>query len=450
MLDVGGDVLAHGDEPGLASPLCDAIVLAAGLILARSSERGEVIGAVYGPGCDGELTPDEVLERITALQSAGALLGAWGLTPRPASSSSRAAEVVPTEASLQAVRCARGERGTVSDPRRQAERWSSPRSAGSPSSSIPRRAASSAVPLATAVSPAAEPRGGPRGARGAGREHGAGARARPSPRVAWKPAPGPPMTWIETDSLSFTARHDDADLACAHRVLDSLEDLRLRLEDRFDQVPGNVTVILHDNPAWLSAAHPLLPAVRWSAAPAARRYLAGWPMAGEIHTLNDSLDGARSAGEDSLRALRGTAERMYCQIVLAANNPALPPMWTPRRFLTYLRWAWLIEGAAQYFTGQTALYRAAVITRLREGERPAFPPTRRDALILGGTVFDLLDRHAGPEACVRMATRLHRDGPAREPRARLRGAHARHRARLADAPRRDPLPAVRVASRRPR
>src|SRR5262245_8351057 len=37
LLDVGGDVLAHGDEPGLASPLCDAIVLAAGLILARSS-----------------------------------------------------------------------------------------------------------------------------------------------------------------------------------------------------------------------------------------------------------------------------------------------------------------------------------------------------------------------------------------------------------------------------
>jgi hypothetical protein len=194
-------------------------------------------------------------------------------------------------------------------------------------------------------------------------------------------------------------------------VLDALEDLRLRLEDRFDAVPGNVTVILHDNPAWLSFAHPLLPAVRWSAAPAARRYLVGWPMDGEIHTLNDTWMDRRSAGEDSLRALRGTAERMYCQIVLAANNPALPPMWTPRRFLTYLRWAWLIEGAAQYFAGQTSLYRAAVITRLREGERPSFPPGRRDALILGGTVFDLLDRHAGPDACVRMASRLHRQGP---------------------------------------
>ena len=52
-----------------------------------------------------------------------------------------------------------------------------------------------------------------------------------------------------------------------------------------------------------------------------------------------------------------------------------------------------------------------MITRLREGQRPAFPPSRRDALILGGTVFDMLERHAGPDACVRMATRLHRAGP---------------------------------------
>jgi hypothetical protein len=169
--------------------------------------------------------------------------------------------------------------------------------------------------------------------------------------------------------------------------------------------------VIHDNPAWLSAAHPLLPAVRWSAAPAARRYLAGWPMNGEIHTLNDTWMERRSAGEDSLRALRGTAERMYCEIVLAANNPALPPMWTPKHFLSYLRWAWLIEGAAQYFAGQVGLFRAAVITRLREGDRPSFPPSRRDALILGGTVFDMLERHAGPDACVRMASRLHRDGP---------------------------------------
>jgi len=218
------------------------------------------------------------------------------------------------------------------------------------------------------------------------------------------------VAWIETESLSFTARHDDADTGCAQRILDRLEELRLRLEERFDETPDDVTVVIHDNPAWLSAAHPLLPAVRWTQAPAGRRYLAGWPMQDEIHVLSDEWMERRAGGEDSSRALLGTAERMYCLLVLAANNDRLPPMWTPRHFYNYLRWAWLIEGAAQYFSGQVSLFRPAVINRLREGDRPRFPPSRRDAIILGGTVFDLLDRHAGPQACSILASRLHREG----------------------------------------
>jgi hypothetical protein len=110
MVDVGGDVLAHGDEPGLASPLCDAVMLAAG---ARLAERMPTLGAVYGAGCDGELTPGEVAERIAELARAGALLGSWGLTAAVAEQVEAAARTVPTEASLMAVRCARGETGTV-------------------------------------------------------------------------------------------------------------------------------------------------------------------------------------------------------------------------------------------------------------------------------------------------------------------------------------------------
>ena len=151
--------------------------------------------------------------------------------------------------------------------------------------------------------------------------------------------------------------------------------------------------------------------MRWAAAPAARRYVAGWPMAGEIHVLSDEWMERRAGGEDSLNALLGTADRMYTQLVLATNNDRLPPMWTPRHFLTYLRWAWMVEGASQYFSGQVSLYRPAVITRLRDGDKPKFPPSRRDAILLGGTLFDLLDRHAGPRACALLAGRLRREGP---------------------------------------
>jgi hypothetical protein len=220
------------------------------------------------------------------------------------------------------------------------------------------------------------------------------------------------MAWVETESLSFTARHEEADSAFAKRGLDRLEDLRLKLEERFDEAPGDITLVVHDNPAWLGAAHPLLPAVRLAAAPAGRRYLAGWPMLTEVHTLNEPWLEQRAGGEDSERALRGTAERLYVQIVLAANNPLLPPLWTPRRFLRYLRWAWMIEGGAQYFSGQVPLFKAAVLNRLRAGSSPPkFPPSRRDAVILGGTVFDLLERERGPAACELLVQRLRRNGP---------------------------------------
>ena len=150
-IDVGGDVLAHGNEPGLASPLCDAIMLAAATQL---DPELTAIGAVYGPGCDGELTPSEVLERIDDLGTAGALLGAWGLTPSACALVEAAAATVPTEASLQAVRCARGERGTatIRSGRRTVEL--------TPLGALtfffdPRKAVESVAALAHAVAPAA-------------------------------------------------------------------------------------------------------------------------------------------------------------------------------------------------------------------------------------------------------------------------------------------------------
>jgi hypothetical protein len=121
-LDVGGDALAHGDEPGLASPLCDALLLAAA---ARLEERAAfpVLGAVFGAGCDGELTPSEVLERIAEVAAGGGLAGARGLTPAVAARLEDAVEAVPTEASAQALRCFRGETGpaTIRRGRRSVE-----------------------------------------------------------------------------------------------------------------------------------------------------------------------------------------------------------------------------------------------------------------------------------------------------------------------------------------
>jgi hypothetical protein len=110
-LDVGGDVLGHGDEEGLASPLCDAVMLAAASHLADAGHA--VLGAVFGAGCDGELPPGVVLERVAELSAAGGLAGVRGLTPPVAERMAAAIEVVPTEASAQALRCFQGASGTT-------------------------------------------------------------------------------------------------------------------------------------------------------------------------------------------------------------------------------------------------------------------------------------------------------------------------------------------------
>ena len=97
-------------EPGLGSPLCDAVMLAAGAAARRP--RSTALMAVIGAGCDGELT-----RRRGARAGRGAGRGRRlarqprASTPRVADELERAARVAGTEASMQVVRCARGETG---------------------------------------------------------------------------------------------------------------------------------------------------------------------------------------------------------------------------------------------------------------------------------------------------------------------------------------------------
>jgi hypothetical protein len=114
-LDVGGDSLAHGDEPGLRSPLADSIMLAAYAQLETQGYR--TLWGVFGYGSDGELTTDEIEAALSKLAAAGGLLGAWSLTPKIAAEIEEAIKTVPTEASAIPVQCFRGAWGD-SDIRR--------------------------------------------------------------------------------------------------------------------------------------------------------------------------------------------------------------------------------------------------------------------------------------------------------------------------------------------
>ena len=105
-IDVGGDSLAQGGEPGLRSPLADSVMLAA---FTAMEQRGHAtLWGVFGYGSDGELTTSEIERALARVAEAGGLLGAWALTPQVVSELEDVVEKVPTEASAIPLRCARG------------------------------------------------------------------------------------------------------------------------------------------------------------------------------------------------------------------------------------------------------------------------------------------------------------------------------------------------------
>ena len=220
------------------------------------------------------------------------------------------------------------------------------------------------------------------------------------------------MAWVESASSSFRARHASTHADDADRVLHSLERTREYLGQYFPRTVDGIAVVFHPSVISLSLARPLMPVAWIAAAPAARRYVAGWCGPHELHVLlPDALEARASTVAGSRQMLARAVPALYARRVIVENNPDLPRSISPRRLGTELRWAWLLEGAARWFGGQTAHARPAIARRLREGRRPAFPPTVRDAALLGGTVIDLLVAERGEGAAARLASRLHPHGP---------------------------------------
>jgi hypothetical protein len=220
------------------------------------------------------------------------------------------------------------------------------------------------------------------------------------------------MTWVESVSPSFRARHEAADADDADRVLYSLERTRERLQRLFPRAIPDMTVVLHRGMVGLSLTNPLLPLTWIATAPAARRYVAGWVGGRELHVLSPATLHSRAANVPGSRQMLDLVPAaLYARRVIAENNLELRQARTPVRVGLELRWAWLVDGGSRWFAGQTEHSRAAIARRLREGARPAFPPNARDAPLLGPTVIDLLARERGEEVAAQFVCRLHPHGP---------------------------------------
>ncbi|MEU1512948.1 DUF1152 domain-containing protein [Streptomyces sp. NPDC005811] len=99
LLDVGGDVLARGDEPTLKSPLADSLTLAA-----CGQVNAPIRLLIAGPGLDGELSHEDLQGML------GALVHTF--TARDAEPISAVLEWHPSEATGMLAAAARGVRGT--------------------------------------------------------------------------------------------------------------------------------------------------------------------------------------------------------------------------------------------------------------------------------------------------------------------------------------------------
>src|SRR5215208_5941556 len=210
------------------------------------------------------------------------------------------------------------------------------------------------------------------------------------------------MGWAETASETFVARHDERDASDAERVLAQLEYGRERLERQLGVDLWELSVVLHGSPAQLDAAQPWITLQRRLTSPAARRYVVGWAAERELHVLSPRVLAQRASNvEGSLELLMLAPAGLLARRAVAVRQPGFPPPVGPRRLSRWMRHAWYVEGAAAWLSGQTAHVRPAVTRRLHEGPAPAFPPGRADALLLGGTVIDLLAREEGERAAVR-------------------------------------------------
>lgn len=219
------------------------------------------------------------------------------------------------------------------------------------------------------------------------------------------------MAWVESVSPSFRARHESKDTDDADRVLRSLELTRDHLARVFPRTVGELTVVLHSSTLAVSLTNPLLPLAWLATDPAARRYVAGWAGRSELHVLSPAALKARASNVPGSREmLAKVPAALYARRVIYENNHDLPRRMSPRRIALELRWAWLLEGAARWFAGQTEHARPAIARRLHDGTRPSFPPGLRDAPLLGGTLIDLLAREEGEQRAAQLACRIHPQG----------------------------------------
>ncbi|MDQ8047042.1 MAG: hypothetical protein REI11_20720, partial [Patulibacter sp.] len=196
----------------------------------------------------------------------------------------------------------------------------------------------------------------------------------------------------ESSSNLFRVRFDDDHRTEVEEVVHVLETVAARLEAHGLVLPQHPTIVVHPTAFSLGLAQPAFIAAQSMTESNGRRYLASWASGSTLHLIAPSRLSRGTEGHISMReALDRAPACGLAHLALGHANPGL----SLQRALRRRQWFWLAWGAGQTLVGQVPMLASSIAVRRRERRALTITPAARDAVVLGGSLVELVLRERG-------------------------------------------------------
>ncbi|MFT4034584.1 MAG: hypothetical protein QM679_03300 [Patulibacter sp.] len=187
-------------------------------------------------------------------------------------------------------------------------------------------------------------------------------------------------------------RFDDDARTEVEELVHVLETVAARLDAHGLRLPPHPTIVVHPTALSLALAQPAYVAALALTETHGRRYLSSWASGSTLHLI---APGRLTRGAGGHVSLRDAMERApacgLAHLALGHVNPGL----TLQRALRRRDWFWLAWGAGQSLVGQVPMLASVIALRRKERRHLAVPPVMRDAVVLGGSLVELVRRERG-------------------------------------------------------
>ncbi|MDO9352354.1 MAG: hypothetical protein Q7T55_01575 [Solirubrobacteraceae bacterium] len=175
-------------------------------------------------------------------------------------------------------------------------------------------------------------------------------------------------------------------------VVHVLETVAARLEAHGLVLPPHPTIVVHPTSFSLGLAQPAYVWAQSLTESHGRRYLASWSSGSTLHLISPPRLLRGTGTHISMRdALERAPACGLAHLALGHLNPGL----TLQRALRRRQWLWLAWGAGQALVGQVPMLASTIAVRRRERRALTIPPPARDAVVLGGSLVELVLRERG-------------------------------------------------------